>query len=176
MAITDLIEKFQNSGGRVDDPEDMPDVDVPDDLSELSDEPDDILPPDPKPSKKGPTKQRASTAKVTITQKRQLKDSLMLMMGVPAGMLSLRDPVCGNAVLDNAENIADKLVPIIARNPGMLTWFLGSGAPYMDFMALAMALKPVATTVWSHHVTKTLHGDDDGGFTADDFSQYQTSR
>jgi hypothetical protein len=66
-------------------------------------------------------------------------------------------------------------VPIITRSPVLLQFFAGSGAPFMEYLALAMALKPFAATVWGHHVSKSIGHDHDGGVDGADWSQYTTA-
>jgi hypothetical protein len=138
-------------------------------------EPDaDLLPPDPKPGRKARGAGRAprAAAKATIAQKRTVADALTMMITMPAGIVSLRDPVCGNAVLDQAEAVVDRLVPIVCRNPAMLGWFT-EGAAYMDWIALMGALAPIAKTVWSHHVTRSLgHEEGPGEHAPADFGAY----
>jgi len=134
----------------------------------------DLLPPDPKPGRKarGAPRSRPSVAKATVAQKRAVADALTMMITMPAGIVSLRDPVCGNAVLDQADAVVDRLVPIVCRNPALLSWFT-EGAAYMDWIALMGALAPIAKTIWSHHVTRSLgHEQEDHGEHSDDFSGY----
>jgi hypothetical protein len=138
-------------------------------------DPGDLLPPDPKPGRKARSagRVRPSAPKATVTQKRTVADALTMMITMPAGIVSLRDPVCGNAVLDQAEAIVDRLVPIVCRNPAMLAWFT-EGAAYMDWIALTGALAPVVKTIWSHHVTKSLEHEEGTGGEHDqvDFNAY----
>lgn len=150
MTISDFLERAR----LVVSPEDEP-IDVPDDVSGLLDE--DLLPPDPKPGKsRGRKTPKAGVpGKATAAQKRQVADALVLIQTMIGGTLQMRDPVCGHAVLDHAENVADKAVPIICRNPAWLRWFTGSTG-FLDILGLAVALKPVAATVWGHHMTHTL--------------------
>src|SRR5215831_11952428 len=114
MAIADLIEKgktFINANSEEEE------FDVPDDASGIVDqEPDDLLPPDPRPNRRGGTKPRPAP-KATAAQKRQAKDgveTLILMLG---GAWSLRDEHCGGALVDGAPPIAAAAMPLIARHP-----------------------------------------------------------
>jgi hypothetical protein len=172
MATSELIrglgERLNGARGVSDDtsadPADAPDPD-----------PADLLPPDPKPGRKARSagRVRPSAPKATVAQKRTVADALTMMITMPAGIVSLRDPVCGNAVLDQADAIVDRLVPIVCRNPAMLTWFT-EGAAYMDWIALMGALAPVFKTVWSHHVTRSLEHEEGTGGQLDqaDFNAY----
>lgn len=173
MALTDLIENGKAYLGNLRDTPEEDEIDVPDDVSELVDGgEDDALEPDPKPVRKGgPTKRRQPTARVTAGQRRQVQDALVLLMTIPGGILQMRDPICAAAVLDNADAIAAKAVPLITRSPAALAWFIGSAAPWMDWIALISAMAPVVSTIWGHHVTKTIDHDHEGGL-GGDFSQY----
>lgn len=172
MALTDLIENARGFLGNSPEGDDVEEVEVPDDASELTEGEDgDLLPPDPKPSRKGPTKRRQPTGKVTAAQRRGVQDALVLMMTIPGGILQMRDPLCAGVLLDNADTIAAKMVPLITRNPAALAWFIGSAAPWMDWLALITALTPVVSTFWGHHVTHSI-GHDVEGEHGGDFSQY----
>jgi hypothetical protein len=69
--------------------------------------------------------------------------------------------VCGGAILENAENVAEKAVPIICRNPAWLEWFTGS-AGFLDVIGLAVALRPVLMTFWGHHVSRSIAHEEEG--------------
>jgi hypothetical protein len=168
MAIADLFEKMTAATSSPDGDHGDSD-DVPDDASELMD--DDLLADDPKPVRgRAAGRRNAPPKKLTIKQTRELRDQVLMMIEFPAGLWSMRDPVCAGAIQDQAETIADRLVPIIARSPAMLAWFTGSTAPYMDWFALAMALRPVASTVWAHHVSHSIGHQEEQDAT--DFSAY----
>jgi hypothetical protein len=127
----------------------------------------DLLEPDPKPSREARgRKMRPSTTpakKATAQEKRQIRDALSMMMLTLGGGMAFRDPVCGGAITEHADNIAEKAVPLIARNPAWVEWFCGSTG-FLDILGLLIALRPVGATVWSHHVS---HSTDAGGAHAD---------
>ncbi len=158
MAMTDLLDRVRSTGGTPDRDPESADLLVPDDASEL----DDSLPPDPKPGKRTARRRiprpAAAPAKATAVQKRQIEDSLVLLMTVIGGGISLRDRVCGPAITSNAQQVARAAVPIIARNPALMAWFCG-GAGFMDIFGLIVALQPVIGTAWGHHVTKSTGHD-----------------
>lgn len=164
MGLVDLLDRAFSTDSDEEDITDTPDtgagVQVPDDASEL----DDVLPPDPKPKKPARTRTpRTAAAKVTAAQKRQVEDALVLLMKILGGGISFRDQVCGPALVDSSADIAKAAAPLIARNPVWLAWFTG-GTGFLDLLALATALQPVAAAIWGHHVTHRLgHDDGDGG-------------
>lgn len=166
MAIADLIEKGKAAfNGNAEDEA----IDVPDDVSGITDEePDDLLPPDPRPNRKGgPTKVRKATA--TAAQKRQAKDgteTLILMLG---GAWSIRDAHCGGAMVDAADPVSKALVPILARHPTWMAKFDDSGE-FLEWLKLAAALRPVAAAIWGHHVSRSVRTEEEAD--AVDYSAY----
>lgn len=173
MGISDVLERARLIG--------TPDDDMPSDqdISSLDEEfgtLDDLLEPDPVPAAKQPgaksRKQRpAIVPKATAAEKRQVKDALTMMQLMIGGGIALRDKHCGPAIVDSAEAVADKAVPIIARNPTWLGWFTGSTG-FLDVLGLIIALKPVLGTFWGHHVSHSIGGADGGHDQAEDFSQF----
>lgn len=123
----------------------------------------DLLAPDPKPKRDG-RKNRTTAApakKATVAQQRQIRDALDLMLTTIGGGIAFRDPHCGGALSDHATNIAEKAVPLIARNPAWVEWFCGSTG-FLDVLGLLIALRPVGSTFWGHHVTHTV-GEGEAG-------------
>lgn len=130
---------------------------------------------DPKPARRAgkPGRATSAAAKATAAQKRAVADALEMMITLPAGAVAFKDPVCGPALLEHCDNIVKKLTPIVCRNPAMVAWFT-SGAGYLDWLGLATALWPVASTVWGHHVTRSHDQEEDYGHSGGepDFSHY----
>lgn len=164
MEFDNLISKLKGNVREVDET-----IDVPDDLSGLDDE-GDLLPPDPPAARRTVKAPRKTAPKPTKAVQNQVADALTMMITLPAGILAFRDPICGGAILDQADDVVAKLVPIVCRNPAMLRWFT-EGAGYMDFFALAAAVAPIAKTIWAHHVSHTLslEEEEEG---AEDFNRY----
>jgi hypothetical protein len=78
---------------------------------------------------------------------------MMIMM--TSMLLSTKDPVCGQALEDNGKNIAAKFVPVICKSPELVRWFT-KGGNYTAWLDLCMALWPVLTVAFSHHVSHTV--------------------
>jgi hypothetical protein len=145
-----------------------------DDAVEVMEQDPDVLAPDPTPLRaSGGRKAKAAAPAATLKARKAIKDNLIVMMGLPAGMVAFRDPVCGGAIGGQAEAIADALVPIISRNPAMLRWFT-EGQGVMDWITLMTAVWPVVKTIHSHHFGAGREGQDDDG--PDDYSQYPAPR
>lgn len=164
MAIADLMDRISGrTAGET--AEDDVDLEVPDDLSGLEDfetPDDDLLKPDPKPVRKKAVRVRSVPSKTTAAQKRQIKDNLIMILAPTTGLAAMKDPHCGAMAFKQHEAIADAMVPIICRNPAMLRWFTGNNSALLDYLALASALWPVASTVYQHHIKKSV-GEHDGG-------------
>lgn len=92
--------------------------------------------------------------KASGAQRKQVGDSLEFMLTLLTGTLAMKDPHCGGAAFAQREEITKALIPLVCKNPTLLRWFTATDAPFMDFMALFLALKPVGQAVWQHHVAK----------------------
>lgn len=174
MALNDVLDRI--SGKK--EPEDH------DAFEEYDYEYEDALDPDPSPDDYDAPVEKPKflenvkvkpsvPAKLSAKQKKELIASIELMITIPGFTLSMVDPVCGGAAMNNAANIAETLVPIIARNPRLLDWFI-QGSGMMDYMALGQALIPVGVTVFQHHVSKSVgHSHEEEH---DDLSTYAAPR
>lgn len=60
------------------------------------------------------------------------------------------DPVCGQAIADQAAPIGKAIAKILTRYPELAHKFVASGA-IADWIGLGIALKPVAVTIYEHH-------------------------
>lgn len=146
----------------------------PDSIKWVDSPPGDLLQKDPKPNREAEKEiakeeRRAAPTRVLKAQQKEIKDTLVMLISLPAATLLFKDPICANAILDNVDNVAEKLVPIICRNPTMLRWFTEGGG-YMDYFALAMACAPIAKTVYTHHVSKSIGHEDE---LQPDFTDYR---
>lgn len=160
--------------------EDLPEV--PDDASALDSEgAGDELPADPAPSRtsgrrRSRTRASRNAQKATRQEQDQVRDALTMLLTVPMWGAQMKDPICGGAVMAEREAIIKSLVPIACRHPAALAFLTGSDAPWMEYLALMTALKPVIQTVWGHHVTHTIGGesepDEQGGGGLVDLSRY----
>jgi hypothetical protein len=165
--LENLLENVREraTGRRDEEPEEQLEElpSAPDDLSGLEDLDDvEAMPQDPKPKRKRAGRVRpAAPARVSAAVRRQVADSLQVMIVFPATAWAMRDPICGGKMLEQAEASAKALAPIICRNPQMLAWFTNGGG-LMDFLAVGSALSPVATTFWGHHISHTIGHDHEG--------------
>jgi hypothetical protein len=90
-------------------------------------------------------------ARVTRTVRADVEGKLALLLSLPAMTWSLADPFCGAAFADAAPDIAKKMAPLICQSPQAVAWFT-KGTTFMMCVELLMALQPVGTAVWRHHM------------------------
>lgn len=156
-------------------------VDTDEDAAPTPDAPEndthDDLPPDPQPARRSKAQRRrqlraTAPKKATKGEQDQVRDALTMLYTLPAWGLRIRDPHCGGTLMDQRDAIIDALVPIVCRNPAMLTFFTAANAPWMEYLALFQALLPVGQGIWGHHVTHTIGGDDTAGGVPVDLSAY----
>lgn len=182
MALNDLLDRISGSNESEEDHDAFEEYDYEyEDALEPDPEPEDFIPvKEEKKTKKSlipqikPRQSPVEAVKLTKKQKDELSASVEMLFATPGLLLSFAgDPVCGGALSDNSANIADKLVPIICRNPRMVEWFM-AGGNVMDYVALAQAFVPVGVTVYQHHVSKTIGHDHEEDY--DDLSTYAAPR
>jgi hypothetical protein len=143
--------------------------------------PDDLraeIVPDPVPGKSRAKPARApkppaAGKPVPVAVKRRLTDELEAYAGMAALAWTVRDPVCGPVLNDQARQIAEALAEIIARNAQLVAWIETTGM-VGDWVKLWMAIAPVVSAVRAHHITKSVGGNDEG--TDDDLSRYAVYR
>lgn len=112
--------------------------------------------PDPDRPESGDVKSASySGVRITKKMKDDIQGQLSLLMGMTTMAWAMRDPICAMAVNDNMEQITEKMVPIICRSPKVVKW-MTKGTGLMDWIALGMALQPVAKVVLAHHVFHSI--------------------
>lgn len=93
--------------------------------------------------------------KLPTAVKKDIQDKCEFLLQLVALGWSTRDPICGGEFEDRVDQIAQKLVPIIARNATLLKWFSSEGS-LPATLDLAIVLFPIAKTVVQHHVLKSI--------------------
>lgn len=131
-------------------------------------EPPEEYDPDPEPSvpaARGRRKIRdavkPSGATINATQRKRLVAELEAYAELAALSVIVRDPVCGQAVHDQARPVAEALAAILARYPDMASKILGTGM-VGDWLKLLMAVKPIVAAVWSHHIVRPVDSPAEG--------------
>lgn len=127
------------------------------------------IPDDPEPAD---FDDEPSTPTIRITKK--VRDDVEGKVGLLLGMLTMplamRDPICGGALADNADNIASKLVPIVCKSPELVQWFTKKGT-FLLWMELFMACWPVLQAIGQHHLFNS-RGQANYDAQAPDYNQY----
>jgi hypothetical protein len=87
--------------------------------------------------------------------RQDLKDKLDFVLTLVGTGWEARDPICGSEFSQRSDVIAEKLIPIIARNPELLKWLTREGT-VSAWLDLAITLLPIAKIAVSHHLTHTI--------------------
>lgn len=162
MAIQDLLNKMSTSVGGSDtastqDEEDFEDL--------FYDEEDDLLDEDPQPQRlvdagiEKPKSVKSVVAKaivkkLTKAEEKQIREALGMLFGLPVIALSLaKDHHCANAIDENQEEVINRLLPIITKNPGLKKYLLAaeSAGNVMDYAFLIYAMSPMVQSISQHH-------------------------
>jgi hypothetical protein len=93
--------------------------------------------------------------RVTKRVRDDIEGKVAMMIMMTSMLLQTKDPICGKALEDNGPNIAQKFVPIICKSPELVRWFT-KGGNYTAWLDLCMALWPVLTVAFSHHVSHSV--------------------
>lgn len=116
--------------------------------------------PDPDPDSNVSIPARVRT-KVPKKIRDDIEGQLGFLLGISAGIVSARDPICGDALTSNLDKIASAMTPIVCKS-SKLVEYMTRGGGLIDYIALGAALQPVITTVVSHHITRSIQTDTDG--------------
>jgi len=102
-----------------------------------------------------PARQR----KVSLTkpQQRDIEGQVALVLTFVSMLWAAADPICAEPLAENADKIVEKTLPIICKSPRVVQFMLANGG-LLDWVGLAIALKPVFQTVVKHHVFHSIDG------------------
>ena len=129
----------------------------------------DTIPDDPEPAD-FEEERSAPTIRITKRIRDDVEGKVGLLLGMVTMPIAMRDPVCGTALADNAENIASKMVPLICKSPELVQWFTKRGS-FVLWLDLFMACMPVFQAIAQHHLLNH-RGNANYDAQAPDFSQY----
>jgi hypothetical protein len=93
--------------------------------------------------------------KLSKEVKADIQDKLDFVLSLMGVAWEAKDPYCGGEFSSRATRIAEKLVPLIARNETLLSFF-STGTKYSATFELAIVLWPVAKMTVQHHITHTV--------------------
>lgn len=148
MPLSDLKINFSNTT------EKNPSTEVLDDLPPVDTTLDPPPATDDTPPKRGRPKVtplKPAAPPVTKAQQKEITDELDAFVRLASLAWSVRDPLCGTVLNEQSKQISAALAQVLARNPRLLAMMRGSG--WMgDWVALGMAITPVARAVYAHHL------------------------
>lgn len=98
------------------------------------------------------SKKRHSAADVPKAVRDDLAGALGFMGMVVLPVAQSIDPHCGGAFAANYQQIAEACIPLMCRSERVIKFMTSTGGGFMDYVALALALAPVAKAIGEHHV------------------------
>lgn len=108
--------------------------------------------PDDPPPEPGNSKPEGRPLRITARVRNDVRAKLAWMFTVAGSMAIMTgDGYCGESVVNNADNMADKLTPIFCKSPEMVRR-ITKGSDFMMYVDAAMAMWPVLAAVTAHHM------------------------
>jgi len=109
------------------------------------------------------TKPAADQPPVKITKAVQadITGKLAFWLSIPAEPWVRVDPYCGGAYVDQVDEIALKMAPLVCQSPDLVRWFSKSST-FIMWTELGIAVRPVVEAIIAHHVTKRIMLDKNG--------------
>jgi len=121
-------------------------------LAEMSDTiPDDPAPADADADDEEPQYSKDVPVKVTKRVRDDVEGKVAMFLTMLGGGLSMVDPICGTAVLENTPPIAEKLTPILCKSPAIVKYFR-STTGFLLWAELGMACFPLGKAIAQHHL------------------------
>lgn len=116
---------------------------------------------------------------VPLKTRKDIAGVLGLFVMMPADLLIMLDPYCGEVFMKCAPNMVKAMVPIICQSEAAVE-FIVSKAGLILWGNLFMAAKPLISAVIAHHVTKkvAVRRDEEGrpaGIEQSDYSRYSAA-
>lgn len=109
----------------------------------------DMTPDDPSPNLR-PESPASGSIRITKRVRDDVQGKLAFMLTMVGSVASITDPVCGGAFLYNADNVAEKMTPLICKSPEMVARLTKSG-DVMLYVDLLWALWPMLGIIATHH-------------------------
>jgi hypothetical protein len=106
-------------------------------------------------ARKVPRETKPNAPKITRAVVGDIEGKLAFWLSLTAEPWAVADPYCGGAYADQVPEIAKRAAPLICQSPALVAWF-GKSSTFILWTELGMAVRPVATAVIKHHVTKTV--------------------
>lgn len=123
--------------------------------------------PDKPPAHMGRDRQRARSAAADEPPPRLTGAKLRRDITAKVGIVTLavgkpwqmRDALCGGTFMESKSEIDKAFVDLILDSPDLVDFFTGPAGGYMKWLNLAVALQPVVSAIFAHHVAKSITGD-----------------
>ena len=107
--------------------------------------------PGPPPPKRPGAPRPAAVPTITKAMEREVREEIQAILTMASLMWSVPDPECGGVLHEQSRQIAESLTALLRRNPRLLASLRAAG--WMgDWVGLAMAVGPVASAVYRHHM------------------------
>ena len=129
--------------------------------------------PVPPPPKRPGVARGASVPTITKAMEKEVREEVQAILTMASLMWSVADPECGGVLHEQSRQIADSLTALLRRNPRLLASLRAAG--WMgDWVQLAMAVGPVASAFYRHHMAPKAEKapDYDGDPTAPTFPDF----
>lgn len=107
---------------------------------------------DPDPSDAAP---RTSSRRISARVQKEVQETIEAYLGMFAAGWELKDPLCGGVAAQIVPNVAAKSVPLLARNPKIIS-YLSKGNNFKDVMDFVIAIAPLVQVVYAHHMSHTI--------------------
>jgi hypothetical protein len=115
------------------------------------------LPADPPPAApRDIPSPRGKHARVTATVRRDIEAKVGIMLEVPGRVWEARDPWCGGAFVAQLPETRAAFADLVCDSPDMVAWFTGVGGGFMKWLNLLVALQPVGTMLYAHHIAHAV--------------------
>jgi hypothetical protein len=124
---------------------------------------------DPEPAifrKDKESRERRTPLKITQTVRKDVEGKIAFMLLATGNAWQLADPICGTVLVEQTADISARLAPILCQSPAVVEWFQ-KGTSIMMYVELLMALAPVATTFYRHHLSRAEEPVPETPFTND---------
>lgn len=107
---------------------------------------------DPDPSDDG---SRRTYRKPSQRIQKEVQDTVEAYLAMIFTGWAMKDPVCGTVALDITPNVAEKAVPLLCRNPKIVS-YLTKGNNFKDVMDFIIAVLPLVQIAYAHHLSHTV--------------------
>lgn len=95
--------------------------------------------------------------------RRDIEAKVGIALEVPARVWQARDPWCGGAFVQQLPETRAAFTDLVCESPDMVAWFTGVGGGFMKWLNVLVALQPVGTMMYAHHIAHAVGQEDEHG-------------